>query len=1323
MLLMLAILIVLEVAGQTEMYHKKIYTVEDGLPSNNITIVFIDSNGFVWTVSKGTGLTRFDGYTFKNYYSDPKDSTSLSSTSINHIEEDDLGNLWIATTGGGVNKFDPKTETFKRYQQTITDSSKIGSNTIRHIYEDEQQNIWLGHKNGIDIYDKSNDKFKSIYYKQFVEISRLHSAPNGDMWFIPYQYEPIIYNADKDTIIFKEFENSAHVQRRDIRYATFVDDGKNLWSLYNYNFLTKTELNQEKMSETIVPLDLGEASPYDLYVDANENIWLCSTEWDLYTFNSEEEEFKKEVRVFSDSGEYDILSVQKDRTGSLWIGTSTGLIHLNINTPKFNYLRDFIESNDAMAAMAEGKDNQLWISTGEGLFKYDISRGYKEKITAIPDFLNIEERDLQIFNIVCDEEGNPWITTTRGVIKWNFKEKKIQAFDYTEKYPNNIYIDFLLTKDNKLYIGKLNGTIIKVNLDNNQETVYNSLFHDSKADSLSMPGYNVTTLFEDSKSNIWVGYAFEGLAKLDKTSNNFVSVPIDLGIDGNENSEILAIYDIEEKDGNLWLATVGGLLQFDPVNNSFQLHTDMKTNTSSHIFSITKDNENKLWMGTANGIASFDTNTKSFSNFNQNDGLKQLRFFDRAAMKSQNGKIYFGTDAGLVSFDPREMNGNPHVPPMAITGIKKFRMGEGYEEVRGANHVEELVLSYSERDFSVEYAALNFTNPKKNQYAYMLQGYNQDWIDVGNKREVTFTNLDPGNYTFKVRGSNNSGIWNMEGKSFRVRILPPWWRTLWAYGMYLLGLGGLCYLLYLSYRRKSEALRLKELDTVKSQMYTQISHEFRTPLTVIKGINGELKDFFHGQKQKSFELIERNSDTILHLVDQLLELQKMDEGKMAPRYELGDIRAFVKYVMESFESYARTKDVQLHFICQEGEINMDHDPEKMLIVISNLLSNAIKFTPPGGNVYLQMDKRENRTLGMKVTDTGIGIPQERLPHIFERFYMARDSNEKDIPGIGVGLTLTKELIELMDGSIKVSSVKGKGTVFTLELPITQKAQRTKMDWDKETIEKGTAEFMGMEGAPSHTAKNPGATSGRPVLLFIEDNRDVIAYVYSLLSDQWNVVVAEDGQTGIDRALELVPDIVLCDLMIPNKSGYEVIAALKEDERTSHVPIMVLSAMADEASRLKVFEKGADAFLAKPFNKTELALRLDKMAANRRRLQESFKNDRKQFRESVRTSENDFLNKIESFVLQKEYNTDYGIEDLCSDMAMGRTQLHNKIKALTGLSTSLFVRSLRLARAKTLLATTQLNISEIANKVGFNDPSYFTRCFTEEFGKPPTEMRG
>ena len=722
--------------------------------------------------------------------------------------------------------------------------------------------------------------------------------------------------------------------------------------------------------------------------------------------------------------------------------------------------------------------------------------------------------------------------------------------------------------------------------------------------------------------------------------------------------------------------------------------------------------------------------------------------------------MVFGSNKGFTIFHPDSIKDNTLKPTVYITSIsldnKELPVAGSAEDTFPQKsplkqHIlftDKITLTHLQNNLLFGFTALNYETPEKNQYKYKLEGYDKDWISApASARVAKYTNLSHGHYTFRVIASNNDGVWNEQGDTLEIVILPPWWRTWWAYLFYIALIGGSSFFFYrfqLNRRlEQAEASRLKEMDAVKTKLYTNITHEFRTPLTVILGMAEQVMDNPKEFVQEGLKMIIRNGQNLLNLVNQMLDLSKLESGHLSLHYQQGDVVNFLKYIVESLHSLAESKGLQIHFISDLEQLTMDYDETRLQQVASNLLSNAVKFTPKGGNIYVSLSIQSD-TFSFKVKDTGKGITEADLPYIFDRFYQVDDTATRHGEGTGIGLSLTRELVKLMNGTISVKSQMNKGTEFEVVLPIhlvaDKKAKNEQLPILPPIIDTSIADDTPL-------SINQEFSTEKPLVLIADDNADVRAYISSCLSADYNLLIAKDGQECEDMAFEHTPDLIISDVMMPFKDGFEVCKTLKTDERTSHIPIIMLTAKADMDSKLQGLEHGADVYLMKPFNKEELLLRIKKLLELRLQLQEYYrstvmsanahseigategdkllKEDMSKEKPSllVNNFDNTFILKVRTLIEANLTNVHFDVEKLCSDLLLSPSQVYRKIMALTGLSTNNFIRYIRLLKAKELLLkNSHYSISAVAYDSGFNDPAYFSRAFKQEFGVTPQAWR-
>lgn len=781
------------------------------------------------------------------------------------------------------------------------------------------------------------------------------------------------------------------------------------------------------------------------------------------------------------------------------------------------------------------------------------------------------------------------------------------------------------------------------------------------------------------------------------------------------------------------------------------------------VYGLLADDAGNIWGSTNRGIFCLNISKKdnkeshAFRNFSKEDGLQDNEFNTNAYKKMPNGNLAFGGVNGLNIFDPKEILAKNYKPPVFITNILVGNLPVLPNDKTGVlkNSIEltsSITLNHLQDILTLEFSSLDFTAPAQNKYRYQLVGIDKNWVESGTRRSATYLHLPAGSYVFKVQGSNSQGVWSDKIAELNIIVKPPWWRTWWAYLTYLL-LIGFAVRTYFKFRinkaklqsqlhfEQQEAKRVKELDTVKTQLYANITHEFRTPLTVILGMANQVKNDPEKHLRTGVDMIVRNGENLLNLVNEMLDLSKLEDGKMTLNLITGDIVAFLRYIVESFQSLAASQQKQFHFLADTDELTVAFDAEKIRQIITNLFSNALKFTPASGNVYVSISQQaaannDQTTLVLKVKDTGIGIPENQIPHIFDRFYQLDNSHTRKAEGTGIGLSLTRELVKLMNGTIAVKSPPvgaTKGTEFIITIPLTKVNPADAENLVIPAYKENSMPVMTEEKSMTRLIHSENTGSANSLILLVEDNADVVAYTASCLPD-YKLAVGKDGREGFDIAIDIIPDLVITDVMMPFVDGFEMCRKLREDERTSHIPIIMLTAKADMQSKLEGIEKGADAYLEKPFHKEELLLRIRKLLELRKSLQQYYSrqigisdNGRISANQEVKLvteekTEHEFVKKVREVVEANFTNYEFSVEQLCKLIFMSHSQLHRKLEALTGCSPNKFIRIVRLNKAKELLVNPSLSIAAIALDCGYNDPGYFARIFKQEMGKTPLEWR-
>ena len=877
-------------------------------------------------------------------------------------------------------------------------------------------------------------------------------------------------------------------------------------------------------------------------------------------------------------------------------------------------------------------------------------------------------------------------------------------------------------------------------------------------------------ILADKNGTIWLAMS-KGLLKVD--TNNGTQEWANL-IPG-QTTNVMRV--LQDKKGRLWVGTVGdGVIIYEPATGNTQVIDQARGLSNNIVVSLLEDNDGDIWAGTFYGISILSPDGTVIGKLEETDGLANNECNRWSALKMKDGRLCFGSVGGVSIIDPalwKKPSEDYRPKKIFLTALYSEALGpsgKAEDHLPAFQNNERIVLPATNRNLIATFVLSNYASPEKSTFAYQLEGIDQGWRFIGTQRQLSLNALPAGNYNILIKGAGAHGMWSDPPIVIPVRVNEFFYLKWWFF--VLCALPFVAFFLIYRNRQQGERQRLEqevqnrtatiqeqtekllELDEAKTRLYTNITHEFRTPLTVIMGIAEQMKteignleiekskmhkskldndltslqQFLISNFQFPISLIQRNSGNLLHLVNQMLDLSKLESGTMPIHLTQDDLVRFLRYTAESFRSLADEKSTHFHFLTDEQTLPMDFDAEKLRQIVVNLLSNAVKFTPEGGNIYLHLDKMgdENAQYAIiKVRDTGIGISEEKLPHIFERFYQVDDSSTRKGEGTGIGLTLASELVNRMDGEINVTSQPGKGSTFTVKLLIRNEASlasETHYATPEPLIP--LLEDNMQHPLPALLSEIEGLETEKPTVLIVEDNADVVHYLALCLKDQYDLKIAMDGQEGINTAIETIPDLIVSDVMMPEKDGFELCETLKKDERTSHIPIVLLTAKADAESRLAGLRRGADAYLAKPFSKPELFARMEQLIALRQMFQNRYQSllPLAPAEETHIQIEDAFVKKFKDLVLENLDNEELDVIHLCRALSLSRSQLHRKIKALTEQSPIALVWNIRLQESKGLLADPSLSISQVAYTVGFGYAENYSHAFQKAFGVSPSIWR-
>ena len=1366
-------------------------TTQDGLSDNRVWSIIQDSKGFMWF---GTldGLNRYDGYKIKTYKPDPTDSLSLGEGWIQVLYEDHLRELWIGTWGGGLCRYDRDNDRFIRYNSDIENPKSLSGDHITSIYQTDNNELWVTTSFGLNKYNRESNDFKRYYpddknlpFDDNINfIGGITQDKYGQIWIRSWNQGLFTYDPEDDKFVkyipkqkytktftnqFGEKLSTSHW--RGDSYLWFPSFRNGLFKIY----LENGEIRHYK-HEPDNPYSIRDDRIRTIYQAGNKSkdLWI-GTESGLDRFDIQTEKFIhiQHQSENSSNRNYDpVWSIYKDKSGLMWVGATHGVCRFDPNSAKFKTIQLDTENPESFSggfvwtiheSTAQEDRSVIWIGTDNGLFSFNRTSGKFTRYHHISENVN-SLSDNDISGIIQSNLGDRkvlWIGTANGLNKIDLKTRQITRYYIPNNDPvYNLIYTLCEDKNGIIWIGTQTSFLYSFDPDKEQFTQYPIKF-----------GF-IRELHVDSSSVLWIGTT-NGLHKFNtitKKETNYQHIAGDSkSISNNYVRSIL-----EDRNGMLWIGTDEGLNRYDRSAETFTCFDEKDGLISNKIRSVLGDGHGYLWISTDKGISKFNPHSKQFRNFTKNDGLHDDEFWWGSHINDR-GEMFFGGRNGLTYFHPDSIKDDNYFPQIVLTDFQIFNTSIKPDQdsplKKQLSEVSEITLSHEQSIFSLEFAALEYRKPDKIRYAYKMEGVDPDWVYTdATRRFVTYTQLGAGEYVFQVKASNSDGIWNEQSASVKITILPPWWRTWWAYFSYAIFIIAIIYVLRryeLSRQRFKhqmelehvEAEKLQELDRLKSRFFANISHEFRTPLTLIKGpIERWLPKMEQPDMRQDFKMTQRNTNRLLRLVNQLLDISRMESGKMKLQARPENVVELTRQLTMAFESYASVNDIELKFVAPNKHITAYLDREHYEKIIINLVSNALKVTPAGGQVMVELSlrgdmaeaisatqslfderkeiassdihpiRKDNNNTGfveIKVADTGSGIPSEKLPHIFDRFYQVDDSYTKDAQGSGIGLALTKELIELHHGVIRVSSEVGKGTEFTIRIPLGKDHLNPEeiLPPLEETIVTNVApEDIIEEKTQSSTFNKSTSPKEDTIVLIVEDNPDMRTYIRDTLNEFYKVVEAVDGQKGFEAATEIIPDLIISDVMMPEMDGFQFCNKIKTDARTSHIPVILLTAKSSGESKLEGLETGADDYLTKPFDSRELLVRIKNLIEQRRKLREQFAKEITLEPQEIAITSTDakFLQKVMHEIDQHLEDVKFGVVELSEKVAMSRSQLFRKLKALTDQTPHQFIQTFKLKRAAALLEQQAGNISEVAYQVGFSNPAYFTECFRKLFGVSPRE---
>lgn len=1327
---------------------------EEGLSQNEVTSILQDNEGFMWFGTR-SGLNRYDGYEFLVFDQVPGDSGSLVNTSIERIYKDSKGIIWIGTKSNGISRYNPVTGKFLNMPfngpsvQNILPDKRVIS-----FCEDSDGDMWIGTWNGgLLKYNPETGQGKT--YNLTANINVIIKASNGIVW-VGTNDGLFEYNPSVDSFKRQNFSTV------NDQIPSIIEDKNHqvLWILHNNeSTLLKFDL-KNRLSETfrLNPTEEKEFGQFNgttkIMQDNNGLLWIGTWGNGLFQFNPENSKFSKiplyPNPMFKNNKEFDtILDIFQDRNNNFWIGSNGVGVCLLTEKLKFNTLGLSKDQtlNECVMSVLEDKKGTLWVGTrGNGLY-YSINKldFYEVPLTALKNL----DRFKNVRAIYEDREGNIWIGTSynTGIIRYNNGIPELIACSdfFNDRRFNPILKAASFTEtDHSLYIGtQQNGLFVLEKKAGSFGNIRN--FKEKYGATGQLQSERVSYLLTDSKQRIWVA-TYDGLCIFNPDDETFTNINTYFSLHQDFDPKIIFCLH-ESSDTSIWIGTPIGLYNLDEKtgkNAVLNYITKESGLAGNQIMGITEDNLQNLWISTNAGISKYNLKTKKIHNYTTIDGLRSTTFSETAFFKGLNNILYFGGTFGLNSFNPNEIVESNYLNNIVLTNLSLYNQRVEIGKANGnraileksLNNTTEITLNNQQKNFQIEFSALDYKASGKNQYAYKLDNFDKDWNSIGTRHFINFNNLRPGEYTLNIKSASSNYIWNEQPRKLKIIIRPPIWQTWYAIVFYVFLVLGIVTIIRwnaVKQVRMANSLEIEKLkhqqdqrvSEMKFQFFTNISHEFRTPLTLIFA---PLKELIHkaqaydikDEALEKIQVIYRNTNQLMKLINQLLDFRKAETEnlKLVARYL--NIEDFIQEACYPFFELAKIKDIifQIDSTLKNKDIWFDRD--KMEMIINNLISNAFKFSKSTGFVRITLEENTNEVI-VKVADTGKGIPSSAIDHVFERFYQV--DNGENIGSTGIGLALVKYLVELHQGIIEVDSELGKGTEFRLKLKKGKEHLKPEQLFANEA-ESNT--FVREESTLNRflPSRKKRKIASDECILIVEDNPDVNQYLVTLLEPFYCVESALNGKQGFAKAVELIPDLIISDVMMPEMDGFELCKKVKANNLTATVPVILLTAKSADQYKLMGIQTGADDYISKPFDPDYLIEKVQKLLISQAKL-------KKQYSKSIRLDPSDieieasdevFLKKCISTIEKNLQNDDFSTETLATILNLSSSSLYRKLKSLTNLSSAEFIRSIRIKRAAQLLQDKNKTVSEVAFEVGFNDMKNFRQVFHKYFNCTPSEYR-